>query len=111
MALKIRLRRQGRTNRPFYRLVVADTRSPRDGRHVENLGWYNPVEEDDSKVMELNEERVAHWLSVGATPSEKACSILAKGAGAAFANYKQRELEKRKNLAAKRKARKEKAKS
>jgi small subunit ribosomal protein S16 len=57
MALKIRLRQQGRNNRPFYRLVVADVRSPRDGKYLEALGWYNPFEAEADRSFSANAER------------------------------------------------------
>lgn len=73
MAVKIRLRLQGKRNRPFYRIVVADTRVPRDGKYLEMLGWYNPFE-DENKTS-LNAERFDYWLSVGAMISPKVKSI------------------------------------
>ena len=72
MALRIRLARGGAKKRPFYRLVVADSRSPRDGRFIERLGTYDPLlERENPKRVTLNEERIKHWLSHGATPSER----------------------------------------
>ena len=76
MAVKIRLRRMGAKKRPFYRLVVADGRSPRDGRFIETLGYYNPcVEPADLKI---NAERARHWLQCGAQPSDTAQALLKK---------------------------------
>jgi small subunit ribosomal protein S16 len=72
MALKIRLRQQGRTNRAFYRLVVTDSRSPRDGKYVELVGWYNPIEAEDDKRLSIKEDRIEYWLNTGAQLSEKA---------------------------------------
>jgi small subunit ribosomal protein S16 len=66
--VRIRLRRVGSTHQPHYRVVVADKESPRDGRFIEVVGFYNPRTEPGT--IELNEERVYHWLSVGAQPSE-----------------------------------------
>ena len=66
MALKIRLRRQGRKNHPFYRLVLIDARNPRDGKYKENLGWYDPFEAEEEKNLLVQADRVAHWLSQGA---------------------------------------------
>jgi small subunit ribosomal protein S16 len=80
MALKIRLRRQGRKNRAFYRLVVADAKSPRDGKYVESLGWYNPIEADETKKSEIKVDRVQHWLSVGAELTDKAESLIRRRA-------------------------------
>ncbi|MEN6541608.1 30S ribosomal protein S16 [Parvibaculum sp.] len=72
MALKIRLARGGAKKRPFYRIVIADTRSPRDGRFIEKIGTFNPLLAKDSKdriVLDL--ERAKHWLSVGALPTDR----------------------------------------
>ncbi len=72
MALRIRLARGGAKKRPFYHLVVADSRSPRDGRFIERLGTYDPLlERENPKRVTLNEERIKYWLSHGATPSER----------------------------------------
>lgn len=78
MALKIRLRQQGRRNRAFYRLVVTDSRSPRDGKYVETVGWYNPIESELDKVLNVNIERIQHWLGVGAQLSERVEALVAK---------------------------------
>ena len=72
MALKIRLARGGAKKRPFYRIVVADSRSPRDGRFIERVGTYDPMlAKDNPGRVKLNEERIKHWLGVGAQPSER----------------------------------------
>lgn len=78
MALKIRLRKQGRTNRAFYRLVVADCRSPRDGKYIEKLGWYNPFEQEDKNIVSVDAERLQHWLSNGAQLTPKAESLVSR---------------------------------
>lgn len=78
MALKIRLRKQGRTNRPFYRLVVAESQCPRDGKYLEAIGWYNPFEKDQNKNLQLDVERAVHWLDLGAQATEKAYALLKK---------------------------------
>ena len=70
MALKIRLSRGGAKKRPFYKIVVADARAPRDGRFIEKVGTYNPMVESDLRWT-LNDERVKHWLSVGAQPTDR----------------------------------------
>src|SRR3569833_2677966 len=70
MALKIRLSRAGTTKRPYYHVVIADARSPRDGRFIEKVGTYDPKLEDDKRVN-LVTERVTHWLSVGAQPTDR----------------------------------------
>lgn len=72
MSLKIRLSRGGAKKRPFYRVVVADSRSPRDGRFIERIGSYNPMlERDDPQRFVIDEERAKHWLGVGARPSDR----------------------------------------
>jgi len=68
MAVKIRLKRMGAHKTPFYRIVVADSRSPRDGRFIEVVGTYNPVA--NPAVVEINEELALKWLSTGAKPSD-----------------------------------------
>jgi small subunit ribosomal protein S16 len=72
--VKIRLKRLGATKRPFYRVVVADSRSPRDGRFIENIGKYHPLE--DPSLIEIDEERALYWLSKGAQPTEQARQLL-----------------------------------
>ena len=72
MSLKFRLARGGAKKRPFFSIVVADTRSPRDGRFIERVGTYNPmVEKGHAERLVLKEERVKHWLGVGALPTER----------------------------------------
>ncbi len=72
MSLRIRLSRGGAKKRPFYRIVVADSRRPRDGRYIERLGTYNPmVAKDHPERLTLNDERIKYWLGVGAKPSER----------------------------------------
>lgn len=72
MALKLRLARQGAKKRPFYRIVVADSRSPRDGRFIEVLGTFNPLlPKDSDERVKLKEDRVQHWLGVGAKPTDR----------------------------------------
>ncbi|MCF7808481.1 MAG: 30S ribosomal protein S16 [Candidatus Marinimicrobia bacterium] len=74
MAVKIRLKRLGKKKQPFYRIVVADSRAPRDGRSIEKLGYYNPIREPAELV--INEERLFHWMNDGATPSDTVFSLL-----------------------------------
>ncbi len=76
MAVKIRLSRQGRKKAPFYRLVVADSRSPRDGKFIELIGTYNPM--IDPASVTINEERALYWLKNGALPSDTARGLLKK---------------------------------
>ena len=71
MALKIRLSRAGTKKRPYYHVVVADARSPRDGRFIEKIGNYDPKLADKDKRVTLVTERVQHWLSVGAQPTDR----------------------------------------
>ena len=102
MALKIRLRKQGSNNRPFYRLVVTDIRTKRDGKYIENLGWYNPLADQDCNV-ELKADRIQHWLSVGALLSDNAATLVKRAAPAVMTEYhakKQENKVKRKNRAA-----------
>src|ERR1700746_1129627 len=81
MSLKIRLARGGAKKRPFYSIVVADARSPRDGRFIEKLGTYNPMlERDHADRVTLKEERIKHWLGGGALPAEPVARCLG-GAG------------------------------
>ena len=74
MAVKIRLARHGAKKRPFYRIVAADSESPRDGRFLEKLGTYNPLQ-DPAEVV-LNPDRVKYWIDQGATPTDTVKSIL-----------------------------------
>lgn len=72
----IRLTRMGRNKKPFYRIVVTDSRKRRDSGWIESIGYFNPVSEP--KVLKLDEERYNYWLSVGAKPSEKVAKLAAK---------------------------------
>ncbi|AMV61482.1 MULTISPECIES: 30S ribosomal protein S16 [Pediococcus] len=76
MSVKIRLKRMGSKKRPFYRVVVADSRSPRDGRFIAQVGTYNPLV--NPAVVKLNEEDILSWLSNGAQPSDTVKNILSK---------------------------------
>ena len=77
MAVSIRLSRGGSKKRPYYRIVVADARSPRDGHFIEKIGTYNPLlAKDDEKRVTLNAERAKHWLSVGAQPTDRVARFL-----------------------------------
>ena len=87
MSLKIRLARAGAKKRPFYRIVVADSRAPRDGRFIERVGSWDPMlPKDDERRVKLSEDRIKHWLSVGARPTDRvhrfldAAGILAREA-------------------------------
>jgi small subunit ribosomal protein S16 len=74
MAVKLRLTRVGAKKKPFYRVVVADTRSPRDGRFIENVGTYDP--NPDPPAIQLDAERIQHWMRKGAKPSETVAHLL-----------------------------------
>jgi small subunit ribosomal protein S16 len=81
VAVRIRMKKMGRKRRPFYRICAMDARAPRDGKVIEELGFYDPkVKETDARAI-LNGERISYWLSVGAEPSEKV-SVLIKKYGA-----------------------------
>ncbi|MCO4744442.1 MAG: 30S ribosomal protein S16 [Proteobacteria bacterium] len=72
--VRIRLTRMGAKRRPFYRVIAADSRAPRDGRFIEQLGYYDPM--TPAKTLKLDMGRVDHWLSVGASPSETAQRLI-----------------------------------
>ena len=74
--VKIRLRRMGAKKAPYYRIVVADSRSPRDGRFIEELGTYDPMA--DSEKLKVNQERVAYWIAIGAQPTDTVRGLLKK---------------------------------
>ncbi len=74
MAVKMRLRRMGAKKAPFYRIVVADSRSPRDGKFIEEIGYYNPL--TNPVEVKVNEEKVSKWLSNGAQPTETVKRLL-----------------------------------
>ncbi len=79
MAVKIRLARHGAKKRPFYRIVVADSEAPRDGRFLETVGTYNPLR--DPAEIAVKQERVQYWLDKGATPTDTVKSLLKKEGG------------------------------
>ncbi|MBO6718726.1 MAG: 30S ribosomal protein S16 [Rhizobiaceae bacterium] len=76
MALKIRLARAGSKKRPYYHVVIADVRSPRDGRFIEQVGFWNPMLPKDGERVKLNEERIKHWLDNGALPTDRVLRFL-----------------------------------
>ena len=76
--VKIRLARLGRKRRPYYRVVAAEVNSPRDGKFLEVLGTYNPIETDESKELNLKIDRVDYWLGVGAQPTDTAAALIKK---------------------------------
>jgi small subunit ribosomal protein S16 len=76
MSLKIRLARAGAKKRPYYRIVVADSKSPRDGRYIEKIGTYDPLLPKGGDRVKLVEDRVKHWLGVGAQPTDRVLRFL-----------------------------------
>jgi small subunit ribosomal protein S16 len=74
MAVKMRLRREGKRKQPFYRVVVADGRSPRDGRFIEDIGYYQPLR--DPSEIEIDRDRALYWLGVGVQPSDAVRQLL-----------------------------------
>ncbi|HUW19536.1 MAG TPA: 30S ribosomal protein S16 [Sedimentisphaerales bacterium] len=76
MAVKLRMTRMGRRHRPFFRINAVDARTPRDGKIIEKLGHYDPIEKDKAKQIVLNRQRVEYWLQQGAIPSETVSQIL-----------------------------------
>ena len=76
MAVKIRLKRMGAKKKPFYRIVVADSRAPRDGRFIEEIGYYNPV--SDPKVVKIDVEKANKWLNDGAQPTDTVKALFKK---------------------------------
>ena len=78
MALKIRLSRAGSKKRPYYHIVIADVRTPRDGRFIEQVGSWNPMLAKDGERVKVNEERVKHWMANGALPTDRVARFLAE---------------------------------
>lgn len=76
--VKLRLKRLGRRNRPYYRITAMDVRTSRDGSPIEELGFYDPVEKDAAKAVRIEADRVRYWLSVGAQPSDTVRTLLKK---------------------------------
>ena len=88
MSIAIRMSRQGRKKLAHYNIVVADSRAPRDGRYIEKLGTYSPyLPADNDKRVVLNSERVKHWLSVGAKPSDRMAVLIGKAGLAPMPTY------------------------
>jgi len=94
--LAIRMTRHGAKKRPFFHIVVADSRSPRDGRFIEKLGTYNPLlPREHAQRITLDKERIAHWLKVGAQPSDRVAKFLAQ---AEMMKPRERREQTKKNL-------------
>ncbi len=85
MSVSLRLKRMGRRHRPFYRVTAVDKRKPRDGRVIEELGYYDPLHTDESKQISLKSERIQYWISVGAQPSDTVRGLIKRSAAAASA--------------------------
>ena len=98
MAVKLRLQRGGRTNRPHFRLVACDARVRRDGKAIEVLGHYDPIQDGDNFVC--NEQRVRHWLEHGAIPSETVAQFLKKQGIELPAKKKARKRKRKKSASA-----------
>ena len=90
MAVRIRMKMMGRTHRPYFRICATDSRAPRDGRVIEELGTYDPLIPETDARVELNGERLTYWLGVGAQPSEKV-KVLIKKYGPNGTHLKQQE--------------------
>lgn len=78
MAVRIRMKRQGRRHRPFYRVCVMDARRPRDGKAIEEVGYYDPMVRNKAERVNLKMDRIDYWLSVGAQPSDKVAVLIKK---------------------------------
>ena len=78
MAVKLRLKRTGRRHLPCYRLNAIDSRAPRDGRVIEELGLYDPLQKEPDKQISIKRDRIEYWLSVGAQPSKTVANLLEK---------------------------------
>lgn len=103
MALKIRLRQQGCNNRAFYRLVVTDSRSPRGGKYLEVVGWYNPIAPTEELLLNIKPDRIQHWLDLGAQLTEKAATLVKKSAPSIIQRQTEKVLANKAKAAAKRK--------
>lgn len=102
MAVKIRLRQQGRANRQTYRLVACDTHVKRDGKYLDNLGWYDPFLKENN--AHIKEEKVMHWLNLGAEMSEDAKNLIKRCAPGAIKQWNEKRQAKKVKLAAKKRA-------
>jgi len=106
VALTIRLRQQGKTNRLTYRLVVIEEKAAREGRYVENLGWYDPHAPSEETKLKFDAARIAHWLGLGASISEHATSLVKQVSPEVIKEYKAKQVAARAKALAKRKERK-----
>jgi small subunit ribosomal protein S16 len=95
VTVRIRMKKLGRAHRPFFRICAMDIRAPRDGKVLEELGYYDPMVKDTDARAVLNGERIAHWLSLGAQPSEKVAVLIKKyGQNGSHAAVQQEALER-----------------
>ena len=94
MGLKIRLARAGAKKRPYYHIVVADSRSPRDGRFIEQLGSYNPMlPADHAERVRLKDERITHWVSQGAVATDRVARFLGRAGLAPMPTYREQPIQ------------------
>jgi len=107
MAVKIRMRQQGRTNHKTYRLVACDIHVKRDGKYLDNLGWYDPHRKEAN--AKLDEERILHWLNLGAEMTEDAKNLIARTAPHVIKEWNEKRQAKRVKVAAKKRAARKKA--
>lgn len=109
MALKIRLRQEGRKNRAFFRLVLTNSRYPRDGKYIEKLGWYDPLVADLQANLNLHGDRIQHWLDQGAILSDRAEALIKRKAPDVLSAYRKKiEACREKNCLKRKAARKRK---
>lgn len=95
MSVRIRLKKMGRTHRPFFRVCAMDQRSPRDGRVIEELGYYDPMCPETDARVQLKSDRVDHWIGMGAQPSEKVAVLIKKyGTGGTHLDAQREALER-----------------
>ncbi len=104
--MRIRLRQHGCTNHIVYRVVVADSRSPRDGKYIECIGWYNPCAKNEQQECSIEQGRLAHWLSAGAQITQTVEALAKKAAPAVLLGHKQSKLERNRKKKAAIKAKK-----
>ena len=78
MAVRIRMKRMGRKHRPFFRICVMDSQKPRDGKAIEEVGYYDPIVREKSERVKLKLDRIDYWISVGAKPSDKVATLIKK---------------------------------
>jgi small subunit ribosomal protein S16 len=109
MGLKIRFRKQGRTNLPCFRLVVTDCRTKRDGKYLEALGWYNPTASNEDNIIAIKADRIAHWLAQGAEITERAKAIVKRLAPEVIRTHTQSVLAHRAKVSVKRRNRRKAA--